>query len=1833
MHTQHNHGRIGYSMMKSKIARMAGRLKGWFESSGVSRGSVVEALEARSLMSAAYSVTNATDDIYEPADGSLRWALNQASSDGTDSSITFNLPAGTTTIELTGYLYIDNSVTIYGPGSGALSIDGNGLDRVIEAAAGDVVLHGLTITGGKVTDNVGAGIWSHGNSLTLVDVTITGNSATDTGGRGAVSVMGVGLYSSSPVVSIINSKISDNVADGGGLGIGAYFSAISPGTTVGISNSVISSNVSNVTTTTSGGVGVYVESGVVASLALTSVEGNSMNVVNQDISSLGGIGIWNNGSLTLTESTVHANSGSTPGTYVYIHGGGIYSTNTMALNLSEVSYNVVGRGPGAGVFAYGGLSVINSTIAYNKSLTTGQGAGVYYGVNESSGSADFYNVTIYGNSLEDDAGSTSTGGLYSDASKPVNLVNSVVAGNSVTSGGVKQATDIAGTIKAIGNNLVFDVSRGTVTGASIITGIDPALDTELDYHGGPTRTLVPTANSPVIDAGDNLYSTGVDQRGFPRPTYSDPAIVDLGAVEAGGILAGYVFHDVNGNGIYDEGDGYPSSGESEMRVILNSVGQDGQAGTGDDYFVDSVTQGLFGYFHFFNVANGDYYLSFEVPTGYHFAAQQLGTTGGSVVYPDGASKGDTPVYTVVQGTYEEAINAGVVADTLLQVLVYADINENGKFDSGIDSPLPGAKVTISGDSGQPEVQLSADLSGYVTFTNEQVTGGGSYTLVLSDVPGYTGSAVTIGTLGGSSPESAYQILNIVVPAGGQGTGYAFGMKANAVATASVSGSAFEDVNQNGVRDGENYIAGAVVKLYAVGADGLQGTSDDELIAETVTDGSGLYSFGSLTANSYYVVFNSPELSRLTKQDVVSVGGSRADNADKHMGSTPVYNVAEGANQTDVNAGFVKFVAISVVAFEDTGSDPEGYPGPVVPGDGVFQSYTDKALANVSVTISGVADVDGSVVTQTQTTNEYGNVYFYLLEPGTYTISVETPDGLMVTKANIGTHGGTVSNDNISFTGVTIASGGVAEYYSYAFMPEVVATQSISGLVFFDGDFNGIYTTESKDSGISGVTMKLVQYDDGGFTDVATTTTDASGQWTFTGLIAGLTYRVIEVPNSGQLVHTATIGAAGGVYSPDVNAVSGITLESDQDATGYNFANISPNIVTGHVVGVIAGGETVPLEGITIKLINNDDPSLPYGLTTTTDASGAFSFTGLRPGHYTLEATQPELEGYDFDHAEPGAGYGGTAEGTFITGIDMSGVMGTTGGENNFFYESDTLVQPVSYTFDAAHPLSYMDQNGNKVTLSMTGAGTGTAYFEGGDTDNDDFGGLSIQTVIDPLTGLRNTITNISISGSTSTTGFRVDVISASAGITPKTMIPVIEVAGDIGSIYALNASFTQSLAISGGVGSITLGDLTGGQAHLSFGTSKALTGGAKLTFGLVSNLSIFAPDAAIAQIVAKNWLDTDESTDEIVAASINALTITGAMDVDGDFMADLDLSGAGIADDAPTLNLVNVAGAIKESNWTIEGNIERITTRSGGENWHLCATGLLAYLTTSRSLIESVIDVQSIGLMSVRQHLLDTSVTTGEGLTPSLFSIAGVSVGGTVINSHFDSQNTGVGTFLITGNIMEFSIHASVLTRLNTGVSVYNTNIQAGLIGTIFVSLDMMDSSVTVTNPIQDGKVSLGNLTVFAVGKGVDVISAGSVDNMRFGHLVDSYVAVGVENYEGYMSVLTSESGGLASIKTLYLSSTIGYTDYKAMSNSNIYAGHLGSVRVYSVDEATESNYGITAVKVDSYQRRKADGTVLKLTNLSNDTGEQMIADSAGGYRLTIIEMPDDDGGEIDPEV
>src|SRR5262249_38910810 len=106
------------------------------------------------------TVTNTNDS----GPGSLRNALATAN-DG--DTINFAVSG---TIGLTsGELVVDNNITISGPGSDTLAVDGNSKSRVFYVGPdATVIISDLTITNGTTTDP-GGGIYNDHSTLTLIE--------------------------------------------------------------------------------------------------------------------------------------------------------------------------------------------------------------------------------------------------------------------------------------------------------------------------------------------------------------------------------------------------------------------------------------------------------------------------------------------------------------------------------------------------------------------------------------------------------------------------------------------------------------------------------------------------------------------------------------------------------------------------------------------------------------------------------------------------------------------------------------------------------------------------------------------------------------------------------------------------------------------------------------------------------------------------------------------------------------------------------------------------------------------------------------------------------------------------------------------------------------------------------------------------------------------------------------------------------------------------------------------------------------------------------------------------------------------------------------------------------------------------------------------------------------------------------------------------------------------------------------------------------------------------------------------------------------------------------
>jgi hypothetical protein len=230
----------------------------------------------------------------------------------------------------------------------------------------------------------------------------------------------------------------------------------------------------------------------------------------------GGGGVYNKGTLSLTNCTVSGNSS-------FVGGGLSNYLGTLSLTNCTVSGNT-----GGGLVNFlGSMELTNCTVSGNSGGFDGGGVLNF-------GTLSLTNCTVSGNSASYGAGA----GVYNYnyPSFSATLGNTIVAGNTAPSGG----PDVAGPFTSQGHNLIgaTDGSSGWV--ASDLTGnsarlLNPLL-TPLDNFGGPTLTMDLLPGSPALDAGSNaLIPAGVttDQRGLPRIVNGT---VDIGAFESEGFI-------------------------------------------------------------------------------------------------------------------------------------------------------------------------------------------------------------------------------------------------------------------------------------------------------------------------------------------------------------------------------------------------------------------------------------------------------------------------------------------------------------------------------------------------------------------------------------------------------------------------------------------------------------------------------------------------------------------------------------------------------------------------------------------------------------------------------------------------------------------------------------------------------------------------------------------------------------------------------------------------------------------------------------------------------------------------------------------------------------------------------------------------------------------------------------------------------------------------------------------------------------------------------------------------------------------------------------------------
>ncbi len=559
--------------------------------------------------------------------------------------------------------------------------------------------------------------------------------------------------------------------------------------------------------------------------------------------------------------------------------------------------------------------------------------------------------------------------------------------------------------------------------------------------------------------------------------------------------------------------------------------------------------------------------------------------------------------------------------------VWLDADADGVQDSG-EWGIPGITVVLKDGSGNVlDTQVTGDGStdvdgdgvidavGYYRFDGRTA---GTYTVELTIPSKY--AATYDPDNGTASPNGS---ATHVLTSNTHDTNVDFGL--NAPVLADISGTVYFDANHdNAFGSGDTGLGAVTVQLWT-DPNGDGDPSDGELVNEVLTRTDGSYRFEDMPAYSYVVVEVDPE-------DYVSdsdVAGAPTDNR-----IPVVLGVVDVTGRNFLDDGDVLH-AIRGTVYNDNGVG--------VSTNNQFNA-ADTALAGVTVTLYLDADGDGVVgandpLVDTQVTDSNGAYSFPYLPDGNYLVVETDPTGF---SSDDDTQG--AGTDNL--IAVTLAG---ADSTGNNFLDDE-PTVAISGTVFNDNGTGASANNafDATDTPIAGVTVKLYQdvnadgQVDNGDTLLATATTDANGDYSFTGLYPG-DYLVVETDPTGFVSDDDTDGSATD------NLVT-VAL-SASDSTGNDFLDDEPQMtISGSVFNDNGTGASsnnafnaadTRIPGVTLTLyvdVNADgllDANDTQLATATTDSNGDYSFTSLYAGRYLVVETDPS--GFVSDSDTQGSG--------------------------------------------------------------------------------------------------------------------------------------------------------------------------------------------------------------------------------------------------------------------------------------------------------------------------------------------------------------------------------------------------------------------------------------------------------------------------------------------------------------------------------------------------------------------------------------------------------------------
>ncbi len=497
-------------------------------------------------------------------------------------------------------------------------------------------------------------------------------------------------------------------------------------------------------------------------------------------------------------------------------------------------------------------------------------------------------------------------------------------------------------------------------------------------------------------------------------------------------------------------------------------------------------------------------------------------------------------------------------------------------------------------------------------------------------------------------------------------------------TSAIGDLVWSDPNSNSLHDpGEPGLSGVTVQLWRdTNSNGILEPGTDTLCTiaicgtngTTTTAPNGYYLFAGVTASGAedYLVYIDGTQAKLT-------GYTIASNA------RVITNLSSGSTILSADFGYqgTTYTIIDKLWFD-------------VDADGVL----DGGETGISLVTVDLLDASLNVIATT-ITDANGNFTFSGVEGGSadYTIRISDTNG------KLNDYYGTTASAIAGEMQIANLTGNVdntsAPNFGYSLK------SSIGTTAFNDIDSDGIQDTG--DFGFSGITVKLYSdingngLIDGSDTVISTITTDANGNYLFTGVANGNYVVSIESPPSGYTY----IGTDSDSSTTGQQQAASIVAPGNALDKNFRYQATTPRSVAGSIWqdndedGVIDASET-GMGGVTLDLMQGSTVIA----TTTTASDGTYSFNNLASGTYIVKVTDTirVLSGFitTYEKTEGTTGPFNDQETVDLTGGNQTGI--------NFGYKNPTPTLAVISSFEA------YEENGKVVVQWQTASEIDTVGF-------------------------------------------------------------------------------------------------------------------------------------------------------------------------------------------------------------------------------------------------------------------------------------------------------------------------------------------------------------------------------------------------------------------------------------------------------------------------------------------------------------------------------------------